>query len=165
MNETETNSFSQSGWAIYVLAVLLLIVLFFIQKYAYLIDRKLNVSLGKGESWEGKPWSLFSALALGVLVFTLGVFIPGDFSVNPKLWHWPEILILILALTIFIVLAIESFSHFGKSFGTLRLVIFGMLSFVFYYTGLLLGLFLAAILALGVIIYFLFFWKKRMRIQ
>ena len=160
-NNPQPESFIQSGWTIYILAVLVLVVLFFVQKYAYLIDRKLNAGLGKETDWEGKPWSLISALLLGVIVFVLGVFLPGDLNINPKLWYWPEIFILILTLMIFTGLSIESFSHFGKSLGAVRLVIFAVLSLAFYYAGLLMGLFLAAILALGVIVYFLFFWKRR----
>jgi len=165
--DTNDNIFGiqTNEWTIYVIGILVFIILFFIQKYSYLIDRKLSEKYKLDKEWEGHPWPLLSGLLLGFIVFVLGVFLPGELSSNPVNWQWPELLIFVFALAIIVMLAIESFIHFGKSVGSLRLVIFGVLSFAFFYAGMLAGLFLAAILALTIIIYFLFFLKKRLGIK
>lgn len=152
-------------WTIYLAGILVFVVLFFVQKYAYKVDRELNKKLSDEAGWEGKPWPLISGLLLGFIVFVFGVFLPGDLSINPALWKWPEILVFVLALAIIVGLAIESFAHFGIAKGGLRIVIFGLLAIVFFYAGMIVGLLFAAILALVIIIYFLFFWKKRLGIS
>ena len=165
--ETDSNilGIPTNEWTIYILGILIFVAMFFVQKYAYLVDRELNKKLNDEAGWEGKPWPLISGLLLGFIAFVLGVFLPGDLSINPALWKWSEVLIFVLALAIIVGLAIESFAHFGKALGGLRIAIFGLLVIAFFYAGLIAGLFLAAILALAIIIYFIFFWKKRLGIK
>lgn len=165
--DANTNIFGiqANEWTIYLLGVVIFVAMFFVQKYSYLVDRELNKKLSEKANWEGKPWPLISGFLLGFVVFVLGVFLPGDLSINTALWKWPEILIFVLALAIIVGLVIESFTHFGIAQGSLRIVIFALLAIAFFYAGLLTGLFLAAILALAIIIYFIFFWIKRLGIK
>lgn len=87
----DTNSFFESPWSIYLLGIVLFIVLFFVQKYIHLLDRKLSSEINS--TWEGTPWPLLSSLGLGFLLFLFGIFLPGELNLNPTSWHWPEIII------------------------------------------------------------------------
>lgn len=162
---TNSSSFIDSPWSYYVIMIAVLTLLFFVQKYAYLIDNKL-MNIDNPEKFkEKKPWSLISALFLGLLVFILGVFVPDAISKNSNVWSWFEIVIAIFGLLIIIGLAFESFTLFGAKTGLLRFGIWLILTFGFFYAGLYTGLFLASILAIIIIIYFIFFWKKRLTIK
>ena len=159
------NSFLDNGWSIYLITILVFVVMFFVQKYSYLIDRQVNRWKSMNGKWEGKPWPLISGLALGLLVFIFGVTIPGDLSIMPNKWNWPEITIAVFSLAIIVKLLIESLHNFGLNYGLIRFAIWLLLSIGYFYAGLLTGLFLATLFAIAVIIFFLFFWKKRLTIK
>lgn len=158
-----TNSFFDSPWAIYILGFILFIVLFFIQKYIHLLDRKLSSQINS--TWVGTPWPLLSSLGLGFLLFLLGVFLPGELNLNPTLWNWPEIIIVVGILSLLIALVIESVKNLGRKLGITRSIIYLAICIVYFYTGLLAGLFFAVLLSLAILIYFLFFWNKRLKIN
>ncbi len=162
----DTNlTFWDSGWSIYIITILVFAVMFFVQKYAYVIDRQINRLQSINGKWEGKPWPLISGLILGILVFLLGVFLPGNLSIYPQNWDWPEITIAVLAILIIIKLLVESIKNFGTKYGFLRFGIWLVFSIAYFYAGLLAGLFLATLFVIAIIIYFLFFWKKRLTIK
>jgi len=158
-----TNTFFESPWAIYLLGVVLFIALFFIQKYIHLLDRKLSSKINS--TWEGTPWPLLCSLGLGFLLFLFGVFLPGELNLNPTLWNWPEIIIAVGILSLLIALVIESVKNLGRKLGITRSIIYLAICIVYFYTGLLAGLFFAVLLSLAILIYFLFFWKKRLKIN
>ena len=162
---TNSSSFVDSPWSYYLIILVVLIVLFFVQKYAYLIDNKLMPPQNPDEFKQKKPWSLLSGIFLGVLVFILGVFVPGTLTIDPEFWGWPEIVIAVFGLLIILGLAFESFTIFGAKTGLLRFIIWLVLTIGFFYAGLYTGLFLASILAIFIIVYFIFFWKKRLKIK
>lgn len=164
MNPAEnTNTLFENPWTIYILGFILFIALFFVQKYIHLLDRKFSAKINS--TWEGTPWPLISSLGLGFLIFLIGVFLPGEINANPTNWHWPEVTILILGITILIILYIESTHNLGFKLGLFRFAIYLILCLIYLYTGLLAGLFFALLLALAILIYFLFFWKKRLKIN
>jgi hypothetical protein len=166
MDSTEiSGTFSQNGWTIYLVALLVLSALFFVQKYAYLIDRKLNQLSRSGSVWEGKPWPLLAALLLGLITYLYNVFSPNDMQQNPSNWGWPEWILLFFFGVMLGILSFESFSHFGKRMGLIRILIFVLLSAAFYVAGMLTGLLLVTVLALGILIYFINFWRKRISIK
>ncbi|NQU31758.1 MAG: hypothetical protein HQ521_00850 [Bacteroidetes bacterium] len=158
-------NFLNSEWCIYIITFIVFIVMFLVQKYSCLIDLQINRLQSINGKWEGKPWPLLSGLGVGLLVFIFGVFLPGELTIMPNNWSWPEITIAIFALIIIVRLLIESIKHFGTSYGLLRFGIWLILSIAYFYAGLLTGLFLATLFAIGIIIYFLFFWKKRLTIK
>jgi len=158
-----TNTFFESPWAIYLLGIVLFIALFFIQKYIHLLDRKLSSKINS--TWEGTPWPLLCSLGLGFLLFLFGVFLPGELNLNPTLWNWPEIIIAVGILSLLIALVIESVKNLGRKLGITRSIIYLAICIVYFYTGLLAGLFFAVLLSLAILIYFLFFWKKRFKIN
>ena len=140
IKSTETSvSFLDNGWSIYLISILILVALFFVQKYAYLLDRKLNQTRKTGSDWEGKPWPLLLAILLGVLTLLYNVFSPNDMQQNPVNWSWPEWILNICFIILFGVLAFESISHFGNRFGLVRILILGSLAVAFYFAGLLAG--------------------------
>lgn len=166
MDSSETSSsFLQNGWTIYLFSFLVLITLFFVQKYAYLIDRKLNQLTKTDSVWEGKSWPLLTALLLGLLTYLYDVFSPNKMHQNPENWNWPEWLLIFCFCVFLGLLSFESFSHFGKRMGLVRILIFVLLSAVFYFAGLLTGLLLVTVLALGLLFYFINFWRKRISIK
>lgn len=158
-----TNTFFESPWAIYLLGIVLFFALFFIQKYIHLLDRKLSSKINS--NWEGTPWPLLCSLGLGFLLFLFGVFLPGELNLNPTLWYWPEIIIAVGILSLLIALVIESVKNLGRKLGITRSIIYLAICIVYFYTGLLAGLFIAVLLSLAILIYFLFFWKKRLKIN
>ena len=166
MDSTNTQvSFLENGWAIYLVSILILIALFFVQKYAFLIDRKLN-QLSKNESnWEGKPWPLISGILLGIFTLLYNVFSPEDMQLNPANWHWPEWALIICSFVLLVILILESISHFGIRLGLIRFLVLSLLAVGFFYAGLLAGLLIVAVLAIIVFIYFLLRWSKIMKIK
>lgn len=158
-----TKSFFENPWAIYILGIVMFIALFFIQKYIHLLDRMLSAKMKS--TWEGTPWPLISSLGLGFLIFILGVFLPGDLNINPTNWHWPEIMIVILSLVLIVSLFIESTHNLGFQIGSLRFGIYLIICVIYFYAGLIAGLYFALLLAVAILIYFLFFWKKRLKIN
>lgn len=160
-----TSTEEQNGWTIYLVSILIMAILFFVQKYAYLIDRKLNRIIGSDYNWEGSPWPLFAGLILGVYTLLYNVFSPENMHINPNNWQIAEWILVIAFTILFILLAVESLSHFGIRFGIIRLVIKGTLVIGFYFSGLLVGLLLVALIAIIVLIYFIKFWRKKMIIN
>jgi len=162
---TAIGTFFQNGWGIYLVSFLILVVLYFVQKYAYLIDRKLNQLAMKGSTWQGKPWPLFLGILLGMFTLLYNVFSPNDMQINPANRHWPEWGLVMGFLILLIVLAVESFSHFGRQFALIRILILGILSVGFYFAGLYAGLLIVLLLAFLILIYFFRFWYKRLVIK
>ena len=162
-NSENTYSLIDNPWTIYIIGILLFIILFFIQKYIHLVDRKLSSKINS--QWEGTPWPLISSLGLGFLLFVFGVFLPDELSFNPSNWSWPEIIILIGVVSIISGLIIESINKLGQKLGVIRFVIYFLLSIIYFYTGLLAGLYFAVLLSLTILVYFIFFWKKRLKIN
>lgn len=166
MDSTNTQvSFIENGWTIYLVSILVLVVLFFVQKYAYLIDRKLNQIGNNDSKWEGKSWPLISGILLGIFTLLYNVFSPTDMQLNPANWHWPEWLLIICFLVLLGLLIFESISHFGIRLGLIRIIVLGLLAAGFYYAGLLAGLLIVLVLAFIVIVYFLLRWSKIMKIK
>lgn len=160
-----SDNYLQSGWTIYLVSILILVALYFVQRYAHYFDRKLN-ELGKDDSkWEGKPWPLIAGILLGTFSLLYNVFSPNDMQRNPANWHWPEWALVICFFVLFGLLVFESISHFGIRLGILRFLILAGLTVGFYFAGLLAGLLIVALLAIVVIIYFLIKWRKIMLIK
>ena len=160
-----SGTFFQDGWSIYLITFLVLIALFFVQKYAFLLDRKLNRVSKTNSSWEGKPWPLLGALTLGFLTYLYDIFSPEKMNRNFFEWGWAEWLLVACLAILAGILAFESFNHFGKRFGLIRLLVLGLIAVGFYFAGLLAGLLLVTILALGLLFYFIGFWRKRLAIK
>jgi len=162
---TVSGNFFQNGWAIYLISFLMLVVLYFVQKYTYLIDRELNQLTKTGNVWEGKPWPMIVAILLGIFTLLYNVLSPNDIQSNPTNWHWPEWTLAAGFLVLLIALATESFYHFGKVPGLIRFLIFAGLSVGFYFAGLYAGLLIVLLLAFLMLAYFIRFWRKRMKIN
>lgn len=160
-----SDSFFQSEWAIYLISFLVLVAMFFIQKYAYLIDQKLNEIYQSGSSWEGKPWPMLAGILLGIFTLLYNVFSPEDMHLNPSYWRWPEWMLVCCFIVLFGALIFESVTHFGRRVGLIRSLILGVLSIGFYYAGLLAGLLIVTILALAILFYFIRYWRKQLAIQ
>lgn len=88
-----------------------------------------------------------------------------EMNQNPAFWRWPEWVLVISVSLLFIVLAFESISHFGRKLGLLRVLIFSVLMAVFFVAGFFAGLFITAILAIGMLVYFIRYWQKLMVIK
>lgn len=154
-----------STWSIYVITLIVAVIMFVIQRYSYLIDRQINKLESKNGKWTGKPWPLISGLLIGVIIFLFGVFLPGDLTINPLNWRWPEITITILSAVIVIKLLVESLQHFEGRYVLIRFFIWLLLVVAYCIAGVLMGLILATIMAISIIIYFIFFWKKKLTIN
>lgn len=166
MDSTQVaDSFSQNGWSIYLISILVLIALFFIQKYAYLLDRKLSQLNENEPGWEGKPWVLWIAISLGLYTLLYNVFSPNDMQQNPVNWGLPEWALIVCFIALIVALSIESIAHFGRRWGLVRILVFGTLAVIFYLSGLLAGLLIVTLLALGILLYFINFWRKRIAIK
>lgn len=162
---SNTEAIGQNGWTVYLVSIGIVVILFFIQKYAHLIDRKLNHTRQKNEDWEGKPWSLFAGIVLGIGTLLYNVFSPNDLQINPLFWQTPELFIAVGFVLITGFLAYESYNHFGTQYGTIRFIIFFLLTIGFYLAGLFVGLLIVSILAIFILFYFIRFWRKQLKIQ
>jgi len=166
MDITESsNSFFQDGWSIYLFTFLVLVALYFLQKYAFLLDRKLNQFSKSNSEWEGKPWPMLTALLLGLLTYLYNVFSPEKLNQNLFEWGWVEWLLTACLAILAGSMAFESIKHFGKRFGLIRLLVLITLAAAFYFAGLLTGLLLVTLLALGLLFYFIKFWRKQLAIK
>lgn len=166
MDSTIVNdTFFENGWTIFLVSFLILVALYFVQKYAYLIDRKLNQLNGNISNWEGKPWPLVLSLILGVFTLLFNVFSPNDMQWSPANWYWAEWVLLLGFSAGLVILAVESIQHFAWKIGVVRIIIFTCLMWGFFYAGLLAGLLIAAVLALVILIYFFRNWRKIMVIK
>jgi hypothetical protein len=165
MDTTTPGIIGQNEWTVYIISFLLLIILFFVQKYAYTIDKKLNLKAHTNSLWVGKPWPLFSGILLGMYTLLYNVFSPNNMQINPLVWRWPEWILVIGFILITGILAYESYAHFGLRFGLIRFTIFLLLVIGFYVAGIYIGLLIVALLALVMLFYFFRFWKKQMVIK
>ena len=166
MDTTKINQqFTDNWWSIYVIALAVFIVMFFVYRYSYLIDKQINRMESQNGKWTGKPWPLLSGLLIGLVAFLFGVFLPDKLEISPAKWNWPEIVIAIFAGVVITRLLIESFQHFGRKYAIIRFFIWLTLSAGYCVAGFLMGFIIATLLAFSVIIYFIFFWKKKLTIK
>ncbi len=153
MNPEQTsNTFLQNEWLFILLSFLVLVALFFIQKYAYLLDRKLNQASKIESTWEGKPWPLFAGIGLGLFWFLYNMFSPNDLSLdfemqNPVKWVFIVIILAGLAGVIY-----ESLTHFSLRTGLIRTLIYYILVMLYFYAGFISGLFIVSVIALVLVI-------------
>jgi len=162
---TSSGITDQNEWTVYIVSFLLLIVLFFIQKYAYLIDEKLNLKANTNSLWVGKPWPLFLGILLGMYTLLYNVFSPYNMQINPFNWKAPEWILVTGFVLLTGILAYESYTHFGLKFGLIRFFIFLLLTIGFYIAGIYIGLLIVALLAIVMLVYFFRFWKNQMVIK
>jgi hypothetical protein len=158
--ETDAQIISQNGWSIFLIALLALVVLFFIQKYIYLLDEKFGNTSSSETNWKGKPWPLFAALGTGLFLFAYNTFSPVDLTIDFKIQNSIKLLLIIISLAVIAGTAYESYLHFGPKNGTLRTLIYSALILLYFFTGLFTGYILMLIVALVVIIWFFMYFKK-----
>ena len=143
----------------FLFIVLFLIALFFLQKYIFFVDRKMAQFSKKEVPEQRKPWSFLVALILGAFVFFYNVFSPSDLSFNIREWHIEWIVFAVGLLTLAEIIR-ESINHFGTKAGLLRSVLYILLSLLYFYAGLISGYLIVSLLALGILFYFLRYWKR-----
>lgn len=83
----------------------------------------------------------------------------------PVNWRWPEWALVVCFVILFAAMTFESISHFGVRLGLIRLLIYGVLAALFFIAGFLMGLLIAAVIALGALIYFIWYWRKLLVIK
>jgi uncharacterized membrane protein len=147
----------------YILIISGLFVLFFVIRYSYLIDRWLNKS--QEYSFEGKPWPLITGLLLGFLIYLFGITKPEGLEWNISNLIWQEYAIMLIILFTLLGLLIESFKYFKGVIAIIRMVIWTALTIVCILAGLYAGLLVSILLAIAIVVYFIFFWKKRLTIK
>lgn len=147
----------------YLIIIAGLIVLFFVIRYSYLIDRYLNKTQKYG--FEGKPWPLITGLLLGFLIYLFGITKPEGLEWNISNLIWQEYAIVLIILFTLLGLIIESFKYFKGVIAIIRMVIWAALTIICIFAGLYAGLLVSILLAIAIVGYFIFFWKKRLTIK
>lgn len=157
-------SASSHPWDIYLFTILLLIALYFVQKYMYIIDRKLAQAGNRELLEHRKPWPLFVAILSGLLIFLYNVFSPNDLSFELSRWgmEWFFFAIAIITLA---GIVYESIHFFGLKSGLLRTAVYVILMLPYFYAGMISGFLLVTIFVLGILLYFIRHWKKYLTIN
>ncbi len=161
----QMNEFAPNEWTTLLLSVLLLLGLYFLQKYLYLFDRKLLVNSASKKNTNLKPWPLWAGLLLGFSVFLHDVFSPDDlnfFSSNWSLFQWA---ILILCVATIGGLFVQSLLIFGTKKGLLRSFFYLILMIVYFYAGFISGLLVVGLLVLFVLLFFIKYFKNQLTIK
>lgn len=161
MPNEKLNSFLQNSWTFYLFSVAILLVLYFIQKYLYLLDEKWLRSTNS-EKIKRKPWPLFTAMGIGLLWFLYNTFSPNDISLNFKPQNKIKWIFLVFIFFCFAGMAFESFSAFGTKKGFIRILIYTVLIALYFYAGVITGLFLASVMALALLIFFFKYFRKNL---
>ena len=157
---------SQSNeWITILLSLLLLIGLYFLQKYLYLLDEKLLINEDAKTMERQRPWPLWIAILLGFTIFMYDVFSPR--ALNFYRGDWPSFqwMILILGLTAVGGCFGQSLLLLGIQKGLIRGFIYLFLMAVFFYAGFVSGLLVVGLLALLVLIFFIKYFKKQLTIK
>jgi hypothetical protein len=147
----------------YIIIIAGLIILFFVIRYSYLIDRWLGKN--QENKFEGKPWPLITGLMIGFLLYIFGITKPEGLSWNFSNLGWQEYAIILISLFTLVGLAIESFKNFKGPNAVIRMLVWTILTIACLIAGLYSGLLLSILLAIAIIVYFIFFWKKRLTIK
>lgn len=139
-------------WVNVLYSIFLFTGLFFLQKYFYLLDRKLNQSSKTESTWEGKPWPLFAGIGLGFLWFLYNFLSASDLSFdleikNPVKWSFIVLTFAGLAGIIY-----ESIIHFDFKTGSIRILIYFVLVLLYFYAGFISGFFLVSAIAFVLVI-------------
>ncbi len=154
-----------NDWLAYLWPLLFLVGLVLLQKYIYLFDQKLAAISHVIPFHPKKPWSLYAAGALGLVVYMYNIFSSRDIQLNLNDWFTFKWLVLALAGVIVVGVVIESIVFFGGRTVLFRIVVYLFLMVIYFYAGFVFGLLLAAVLALLVLVYFIRYFKNLLTIQ
>jgi hypothetical protein len=161
MSNEKLNSFLQNSWTFYLFSVAMLLVLYFIQKYLFLLDvRWLRVT--GSEKVKRKPWPLFVALGIGFSWFLYNTFSPNDISLDFNPQNQIKWIFMVFILICFAGMAFESFSVFGAKRGSIRTIIYTIFIVLYFYAGVITGLFLVFVMALALLIFFFKYFRKNL---
>jgi hypothetical protein len=147
-------------WVSVLFYLFLFAGLFFIQKYIYILDQKLAKYSKRELVNNRKPWALYTGIFLGVFSFLYFMFSDKEqatFIDFKNIWH---VLFFIVTATIVITIFYESIRNFGMKAGTIRSIVYVILMALYFYAGFISGLYLITIIALGILIYFIRYFKK-----
>lgn len=152
-------------WTIILLMLLLLIGLYFLQKYMFLFDQKLVKTPDSKVQKPLKPWPLYAATLLGLLVFLYNVFSPHDLNFTDAAWSLFEGLIVICAGLTIVGLVTQSIMFFGIKHGILRAFIYLVLMTVYYYAGFVSGMLVIILLLIFILIFFIKYFKNLLTLK
>ncbi len=149
--------------AYYIVSFVAIVLLVVIQKYSYYID--IWFSGNSNNKWKGKPWPLIAGVVVGLLIYVFGITNPEGLEWNLSRLSWQEYSLILICFFTLLGIAIESIKHFKGIRALLRLLIWTILTMVYVVAGVYTGLLLSIAIAVFIVIYFLFFWKKRLKIS
>lgn len=160
---SQSGQYAMDNTTYYLVSTIAIVLLFIVQRYSYLIDRWL--SKDRENSWEGKPWPLISGIVIGLLFYIFSLTTPEGLDWNSSRLGWKEYSLILISFFTLLGIIIESFKNFIGIRRVIRLIIWTMLSALYVIAGVYAGLLLSIGLAFFIVIYFLFFWKKRLKIS
>lgn len=151
----------QNSWFFYLFSVVFLLVLYFIQKYLYLLDDKLT-GVTNSEIKKRKPWPLLTSLGIGVFWYLYNTFSPNKISFNFKPENHTKWVLTVFLLFCFLGMIYESFSKFGKKKGVVRILIYTILMAIYFYAGVFTGLLIATVIAILLLFFVFKFFRRRL---
>ncbi len=161
----QLTEFASNEWTSLLLSVLLLLGLYFLQKYLYLFDRKLLAGIVSEKKPDLKPWPLWVGLILGFSAFLHDVFSPDDLNFLESPWSLFQWAMLILGVATIGGLFVQSLLIFGVGKGMLRSMVYLVLMVVYVYAGFISGLLVVGLLALFVLLFFVKYFKNQLTIK
>lgn len=160
---SQSGQYAMDDTTYYLISIIAIVLLFIIQRYSYLIDRWLS---RKNETkWQGKPWPLISGIVIGLLFYVFNLTTPGGLAWEFSKLNWQEYSLTLISIFTLLGIFIESMKNFNGIYRFIRLIIWTTLTIVYIVAGVYTGLLLSIALAIFIVIYFLFFWKKRLKIS
>ncbi len=162
MDTVKQNLIKYNDSSSYILYVVGVVAIIKIIRYSYLID--IWLSKDSKAKFEGKPWPLLSGIFMGFLIYIFEITTPGGLLWNFEKLNWKEYSVVLTSIFVVLGIIIESIKHYNGAVRYVRMIIWVVLTMACVIAGLYTGLFITLLLVISIIVYFIFFWKKRMKI-
>jgi len=165
-NESLIENSAFTEWYHYAILLIWLILLMVVLKYYHLIESLFKAKEGHDKGQKYGVSLLFSSFIIGILLFMTMIFKPAQLEEGSilywniaKYFFYGLFFLLIGLNTMYTIQSYESKSIL------LRLIILTILMVLYFYSGMLGGLFIIALAALFIIIYTFIKFKKILSIK
>jgi len=155
-----TDYLNFTEWYHYALLLLWLVILFVGLKYFYKIEDAFKLKSNFENGNNSAVGLLIASFVLGFAAFMIGAFAPetGQSQTANIIFFGSAVLLLLLN-------AFICFKYYLRQSAIIRLLLISLLMIVYFYSGMLGGLFLIAIFALVVIVFALIKLKNILTIR
>ncbi len=164
MNLNDYVSFNE--WWHYLILMLWIILLLFLLRYfkdleSFFKTKDEKTSMSK----QGRNFLIIS-FVLGIAMVLVWMLKPAHLTEqNSRLWWWIQIGFYAAFLILIAINAMWSIKNYTSKSSISRIILMSLLMVIYFYTGMFGGLFVMALFALAVIIYFIIKFKKILSIK